>query len=159
MIKMNEFIMFINENYSFETIMQQRDLPVVRDNNQYITLIAGGGYIWIDNACAILSSFHTIYLQEYPALPTNIQLTERGAKESSYISLGRRGETNRSIMSISREKLIPKALKKGQTEITTKQLQGKKRTKVLMRELLVQQQKNQDKHGRDCNILKENQRD
>ena len=41
-------------------------------------------------------------------------------KDSSYVSLGKRGETNSGILSISRGKLIPEALKKEQAEIQQK---------------------------------------
>ena len=118
-------------------LMQQRNLPVIRENTAAIALIAKGGDIWDDGACEILLSFRNTYLHKYSALPTNTQFTERGVKESGVVSLGRRGETNRSIFSISRGKLVPDALKKGREETTAKQLQGKMRTKVLMRELFV----------------------
>ena len=97
--------------------MQQRNLPVVRAHSQAINLIAEGGDIWSDDTCKVLSAFRTVYLKEYSALPTNTQFTERGVKESGTTSLGRREEITRSIFAISRGKLIPEALKKGQAEI------------------------------------------
>ena len=87
-------------------------------------------------------------------MPTNAQFTKRGVKESGYVSLKRRGCTNCSIIFIFREKIIPDAFKKERADVTTKQLQCKKRIKFLIRELLVQQQKIQDKYERDCNIFK-----
>ena len=100
--------------------MQQRNLPVVRENGEAIYLIATGGDIWSDDACKVLSAFRTTYLNEYSALPTNTQFTERGVKESGYTSLGRRGEINRSIFAMSRGKIIPEVLKKGRVEIQSK---------------------------------------
>ena len=88
-------------------------------------------------------------MHQYSSLPTNTQFTEIGVKESGVVSLGRRGETNRSILSISRGKLIPDALKKGREEIDVQQLQGKKRTKVLLRELLLHQSLIQNQRERN----------
>ena len=120
---------------------------MVKENWETIKCIAEGGDIWHPTASLPLKSFRDLYLRTYSALPTNTQFTERGVKESGYVSLGRRGETNRSVMAISRGKLIPDALKRGREDILStgpstdqkeKQLQGKKRTKVLMQELIQQ---------------------
>ena len=148
-IKLSEFSQFLNQECNYETLTQQRNLPVVQENTQAIALIAKGGDIWSDDACNILTSFRNIYLYQYSSLPTNTQFTERGVKESGVVSLGRRGETNRSILSISRGKLIPDALKKGREEIDVQQLQGKKRTKVLIRELLLHQNLIQNQRERN----------
>jgi len=148
-IKLREFSLFLNRECNYETLTQHRNLPVVQENSRAIALIANGGDIWSDDACDILTSFRNIYLYQYSSLPTNTQFTERGVKESGVVSLGRRSETNRSILSISRGKLIPEALKKGREEIDGKQLQGKKRIKVLMRELLVHQSLIQNRRERN----------
>ena len=86
-----------------------------------------------------------IYLTKYSALPTNTQFAERGMKESGYVTLGRRSEKNRSILAVARAKLRPDALVKGrqlaEVEIKSKddevqnQLQGKRKTRVLIDEL------------------------
>ena len=154
-IEMREYKDFLNKNCTREIIMQQRSLPVVIENNRAIRMIADGHNMWAPNACDTLKEFRLLYLHRYAALPTNTQFTERGVKESGYVSLGRRGETNRSVLAISRAKMIPDALKKGRKEIeleNLKQLQGKTKTKVLLRELLQQQKSIDDlaiKRNRD----------
>ena len=162
LINMREFASFLKEECNIQTIMQQRNLPVVRANIQAINLIAEGGDIWSDDACEVLSAFRTVYLKEYSALPTNTQFTERGVKESGTTSLGRRGETNRSIFAMSRGKLIPEALKKGRAEIQpevptenekAKQVQAKYRTKLLLKEVLVEQTIVQSKRKRNDEVF------
>ena len=69
--------------------MQQRNLPIIRENAAAIALIDKGGDIWHADVCEILVSFRNIYLQKYSALPTNTQFTEHGVKESGVVSLGR----------------------------------------------------------------------
>ena len=157
-IKLREFLLFLNRECNYETLTQQRNLPVVQENIQAIALIANEGNIWSDDACAILIFFHNIYFYQYSSLPTNTQFTERGVKESGVVSLRRRSEINRSILPISRGKLIPEALKKGREEIDVKQLQGKKRTKVLMRELLAHQSLIENRRERNHDDFKQNKR-
>ena len=117
--------------------MKQHSLPVVEDNSLTIDQISGGWDIWRSAASLPLKSFCLLYLHKYAALPTNTQFIERGAKESGYVFLGRRGETNRIVFKITRGKTIPDVLKKGRKEIQladlnpnlnkkAKQLQGKK---------------------------------
>ena len=52
-------------------------------------------------------------------------------KESGFVLLGRRGETNRSVLAIARGKIIPDVLKKGHKEIQVEQLQGKKKNESI----------------------------
>ena len=78
-------------------------------------------------------------------MPTNTQFVERGVKESGFVTLGRRNETNRSILAISRATIIPEGLLKGRQEINHEnienndekehQLKGKKKTFYLMQSL------------------------
>ena len=81
-------------------MMQQRNSPAV---GPAIALIVEGGDIWSDTTSDILVPFCNIYLFKYSALPTNTQFTERGFKESGVVSLGKRGETNRSIFYLPRK--------------------------------------------------------
>ena len=156
-INANKFVSFLNDECDYITLMQQRNSPLVKENGTAIALIAEGGAIWNEDACDVLLSFRNIYLMEYSALPTNTQFTERGVKESGVVSLGRRGETNRSIFSISRGKLVPDALKKGREETDAKQLQGKMRTKVLMRELLAHHTLIGHKRHLNCDVFETEQ--
>ena len=94
-----------------------------------------------------LVELRTTYIHRYAALPTNTQFGERGVKESKYASLGRRNEPSRSILAISRGTLLPEALAAGHSEIECpdenkkRQLQGKQKAKVLMREFFVHNKK------------------
>jgi len=83
--------------------------PVVKDNYRAISMIADGGNIWASNPCDTLLQFQQLYLHCYAALPTNTQFTERGVKESGYVSLGRRGETNCSVFAMTRAQIVPDA--------------------------------------------------
>ena len=97
--------------------MKQRSLPVVEDNSLYIAQIIGGGDIWSSTASLPLKFFGLLYLHKYAALPTKTQFIEQGVKESGYVFLGRRGETNHRLFAIAGGKLIPDALKKGRKEV------------------------------------------
>ena len=50
-------------------------------------------------------------------MPSNTQFKERGVKKYGYVSLGRRYETNRSVLAIARGKTLKEALKRGQEVI------------------------------------------
>ena len=144
LIVMRNYNDFLHEKCTHQTIMQQRSLPVVKDNYRAISMIADGGNIWASNPCDTLLQFQQLYLHCHAALPTNTQFTERGVKESGYVSLGRRGETNRSIFAMARAQIVPDALRKGRKEVQgeslkSKQLQGKSKTKALLGELIKQQ--------------------
>ena len=60
-----------------------------------------------------LVNFCQLYLEQYSAFPTNTQFVERGVKESGFVALGRRDEKNRTILALSRSKVLPKALALG----------------------------------------------
>ena len=80
-----------------------------------------------------------MYRVQYAALPTNTQFGDRGVKELEYITLERRNEAYQYILDISQGKRLPKALALGRGEIQSTgeaedgQLQGKKKSRVLMR--------------------------
>ena len=120
-----------------------RRLPFIQRNQAALALIMNGGDMWADHVCATLNDFKTIYLHEFVAPPVNTQFVERGVKESDYVALGRRGESNRTILAITRGKILPEELQKGRDNINDesiddskkKQLQGKKKTEYLVREL------------------------
>ena len=95
------FFDFLKQNVSKETILNVRNLPVVINNRTAIYIIAAGGNIWHSDATTSLLAFRNLYLHQYSAFPTNTQFVERGVKESGYVSLGRRGEAQRSVLAIS----------------------------------------------------------
>lgn len=113
---------------------------MVRDNAAPLHLISNGVDIWQQNSHnEVIQAFKSLYKYQYAALPTNTQFGKRGVKESGYVSLGRRNEMQRTILAIARGKCLPDALAKGRAEIQSlnvKQLQGKKKTKVLMGEFI-----------------------
>ena len=108
-----------------------------------ISLVAGGSNIWAPNKNTILKDFKETYIFEYTALPMNTQFVGRGVKESSYVALGQRGESNQAILDIAIGKILPGALQNNHHEINddsdddvdadkkSKQLQGEKKTKYL----------------------------
>lgn len=77
-------------------------------------MISRGIDIWASHTDPI---YRNIYLLKYAVPPTNTQFTEKGVKESGFVSLGRRGETNRSVLVIARGKILPEALHVGHAEI------------------------------------------
>ena len=113
------------------------------------TLITDDVNIWSPNTNY---GYHNIYLYQYNILPNNIWVynmwvTKGGVKELGDILLVQRGETNDSILIIAPENFLPKALKSGCIEIqqmvsTTnqpgkkKQIQGGKKTRTLLRDIL-----------------------
>ena len=107
MINLHKFQEFMQSNVKRDTIMKTRGLPIIKNNYLMISVISHGVDIWASNTDPI---YHNIYLLNDAALPTNTQFTERGVKDSDFVSLGRQGETNRSILTIARVKYIPEAL-------------------------------------------------
>ena len=102
--------------------MYNRSLAIFRNHYAAVTLIAGGidlwdSSLWTNSHKRTLLQFRRVYLYEYCALPTNTHFVERGVKESGYVCLGRQGEHQRSVLAISRGKLLPDATKKGRDEI------------------------------------------
>ena len=133
-INLNAFQTFLNEKCSNTVIMTTRSLPGVTQNHLSIQLIANGANPWTSSN-STLTDLKNLYLFQYSALPTNTQFIERGVKESGYVTLGRRGEKNRSILAIARGKLLPDAMCAGRAELENlKYLQGKRKTKVLTKE-------------------------
>jgi len=147
-INLNRYAIFLEDKVSIETRNNTRKIPFVRENAATLTLIANGINIWDENyTLPFMSSFKDIYSQRYSALPTNTQFGERGVKESGYVSLGRRNESSRSVLAISRGKLLPESMAIGRGEIQTtedskvKQLQGKKKATIMLREFTVHNDK------------------
>ena len=80
-------------------------------------MIADGYNAWRNAAGNTLASFRQLYLHQFSAFPINSQFTERGVKESGHVSLGRRNETHRSLLAISRAKIMPNALQEYRDDI------------------------------------------
>ena len=78
-----------------------------------IKMIASGEDMWEDACNDTLKEFRNNYIFKFSALPTKTQFTELGVKESGFVSLGRRGETNRSVLDIAIGRYLPDALKLG----------------------------------------------
>ena len=102
-IDLQRLKIFLAKHCTYSKVMQLRDLPFVQTHRDTLTRIGDGADIWSLNTH--LSAFADIYRARYAALPTNTQFTERGVKESGYVSLGRRGEKNRSVLSTARARL------------------------------------------------------
>ena len=80
-----------------------------------INYVANGCDIWSQNSKRTLSSaFQQLYHIKYSAFPTNSHLAERGVKESGFVTLKKRNQTNRSLFSTARSRLIPDAMKSGE---------------------------------------------
>lgn len=136
----------LSEKVTTATIQKIRNLPFFAEHIAAIRLIGQGRDCWSYTAPQNLESFRLLYLHEYSALPTNTQFVERGVKESGYVTLGRRNETNRSVLAIARAKIIPDAICKGKEKLKeslkdVKSLQGKKKSKALLNEMASLQQK------------------
>ena len=84
---------------------------VIQNHHVALTMIAlNGADIWDASQHQALIRFRNSFLHEFAALPTNTQFVERGVKESGFVSLGSRGETNRSILAIARSCLVSNSL-------------------------------------------------
>ena len=86
-------------------------------NTVQIRLIADGCDIWSAYSLPCLVSFSQMYQTHYAALPANSQFTERGVKESGYVSLGRRSEKNRSVLATAHALVVPDAMSEGREKI------------------------------------------
>ena len=98
----------------------------MNDHTTDIMLISEGTIIWITRIASELKYFRTRYPTEFSALPTNIQFVERSVKESGYVSLGRRNETNRTVLAIARGKILPESLKRGRDKIQSNEQDDRK---------------------------------
>ena len=145
-VNLQKFNLFLEKYVRTEAINDTRNLPFVKNNATALSLVADGIDMWNVSIPALVE-LQTTYIHRYAALPTNTQFGERGVKESGYVSLGRRNESSRSIPAISRGTLLPEALAAGRLEIESpnenkkRQLQGKQKAKVLMREFFVHNKK------------------
>ena len=132
-------------NVNSSTVMHCRSsIPIITQNTEAINKIAVGQDMWAKDADPVLLRFRQQYLEQYSALPTNTQFVERGVKESGYVSLGKRCESNRTILAIARGKVLPDALNLGREELLKGvnedvnkdkkcQLKGKRKTMQLMK--------------------------
>ena len=96
------------------------------------------------NATPDLLLFADLYRFNFSSLLTNSQFTERGVKESGYVTLGRRTEKNRSALAMARTKIIPDAMAAGKKVIDRgdgkkRSVQGKFRAKMLIDEAISHQ--------------------
>ena len=152
-ININEFMRWMKKHVSTEVINETRNLSFIRQHIPAISLIADGCNAWGNAPGNALASFRQLYLHRFSAFPINSQFTERGVKESGHVSLGRRNETHRSLLAISRAKIMPNALQDYRDDVKVesesesdaedgeddedgekkvKQLGGKRRAKFLM---------------------------
>ena len=95
------FALFQKSHVDRNTIIQTRNLPLTNAHATAILLISEGINIWSLLVTSELKSFRNRYLTELSALPTNTQFVERGIEESGYVSLGRKNETNHTVLAIA----------------------------------------------------------
>ena len=155
-IHMHKLTQFLHNHCKVCTLMKIRTSRFFTTNIVAIRLIADGRDIWDNTSTKTtpLSLFADCYRLNYAALPTNSQFTERGVKESGYVTLGRRSEKNRTVLSTARALLIPNAMSAGNDRIDKgggkkRSLQGKIRTHVLMEEAFKQQTQIDDLQRQD----------
>ena len=142
---------WVQTNVSTETIMSTILILCIQDNDVAVRLLPVVCNMWDDDTTAPLYKLKTVFLNEFAAFPTNTQFAERGVKESGYVSLGRRGERNRTIMAIARGKVLPDALQLGQKDLDTiqpeedeeeqetqkkRQLKGKRKVACMMNSMI-----------------------
>ena len=142
-INLLKFDRWVRSNVTFACIMQARSIPIITNHPEAIRLVDIGNDIWADDCGPLLLDLRNNYLHTFAALPTNTQFVERGVKESGYVSLGRRGEENRTILAIARGKDLPDALSSGREQMRREdkdedgskrcQLKGKRKTIALMK--------------------------
>eukprot|EP00957_Ditylum_brightwellii_P081813 6224417-Ditylum_brightwellii.AAC.1 len=97
--------------------METQTLQVINNNHVALAFIVHHeSNIW-EATQQVLIDFRDIYLQEFSVLPTNTQFVEHGVKESDFISLGNRNETDRSILAIAHGSLVPNAPQQGRDKI------------------------------------------
>ena len=100
--------------------------------------------MWYHNVTTGLLQFADVYRFNFSSLPTKSQFTERGVKESGYVTAGRRTEKNRSTLVMARAKIIPGAMAAGKKFIARgdgkkRSVQGKLRAKMLIDEAIMHQ--------------------
>ena len=99
-VNLTKLHLFLAKYVTSEAMNATKNLPFVKNNSAAISLVADGHDMWNESFPALVE-FRKIYLLRYAALPTNTQFGERGVKESGYVTLGRRNESNQSILDIS----------------------------------------------------------
>ena len=143
-INLKRFVLFLKKFVTNDKLKELQNSPFFVTNAVQIRLIADGCDIWSAGSQPCLLSFAHLYRTHYSALPTNTQFTERGVKESGYVSLGRRSEKNRTVLATARALVVPDAMSEGREEIKKDDgkkriVQGKLRARVLMTEALSHQ--------------------
>ena len=139
-IKFCEFQKFLKDKCDINAI---RGNKFIQEHILPLQLIANGHNIWHSDAPTVLTKFRQLYVEQLSALPTNSQFTERGVKESGYVSLGRRSEKYRSTLAIARAKIIPDAMASGNAIVNQdnkekRLVEGKLRTRVILEEAVKQ---------------------
>eukprot|EP00957_Ditylum_brightwellii_P133483 10176678-Ditylum_brightwellii.AAC.1 len=84
----------------------------MRKNYTAVVLIAHGIDMW-SSIFPVIMEMRQCYLLVCSSLPDNTKFVERGIKESGSVSLGGRQETNRSLLTVARRKVLHKALQHG----------------------------------------------
>ena len=116
-IDITKFNQFIIKHCTQNKVGKIHNSPIYTNNIVPIRLIASGGDIWNHNSTTDLLQFADVYRFNYSSLLTNSQFTERGVKESGYVTLSRRTEKNRSALAMARAKIIPDAMAAGKKGI------------------------------------------
>ena len=84
------------------------NLPIVQENVTIIRLIKDGYNLWkaAKYKSPVIISYQTFFMLRLGRLPRNTQFTERGVKDSKYVTLGNRNELTRSIFALARSTMI-----------------------------------------------------
>lgn len=120
---------FIDDNISDDTMEITRQLPAIKDYLPMVRMIAHGSDIWSTNVTSYMASYRDLFLENFSSFPTNNHNVERGVRESGFVTLGNRSESNRSIYVVARGGVIPEGLELGKETVNNheKKIQGKKR--------------------------------
>ena len=106
-VNLAAFSAFIKENCSTVNLKKVLDLPHVKNCRAELLMIKQNIDMWDTKQDNLpLGRFRNKFLRKSGGLGSNAQCTERGVKEAGYVSLGRRGESSRSILALARGETV-----------------------------------------------------
>ena len=155
-IDLMSFYNFIKNKCSKGNINTLLTLPFVQEHISEIKMVKAHGDMWSPHhKTSALGRFKHIFLERLAALPSNSQFCERGVKESSQVSLGKRSEGTRSIVALARGSTIEEAsnkhreMNKNTCDEKKKQMQNKEKANQIMEETRKQHRFLQNLHDKN----------
>ena len=102
-VDLQDFASYLRSNCESNNVQKVLELQEVKNSRSELLLLANGLDMWdAVQDRGPLGKLRDRFKRKYGGQGSNAQMTERGVKESGYVSLGNRGESTRSIYALAR---------------------------------------------------------